>query len=179
MRQEVVEEFQKLTRFEKLAKEYFPQIWEFFEMLEETTLTSFHQTGPTASTGEEERPVTITNFHQTGPTASTGKEERPVTTVTNFHQTICTASTGKEERPVTTITNFDQTVCATSTEEEERPVTAVTNFDQTVCTARTEEEETIDRLIEEVYQSKDTIFNIVDILAEIYDLQFFFFLLYF
>ena len=158
MRQEVVEEFQKLKRFEKLAKEYFPQIWEFFEMLEETTLTSFHQTGPTASTGEE---------------------ERPVTTVTNFHQTICTASTGKEERPVTTITNFDQTVCATSTEEEERPVTAVTNFDQTVCTARTEEEETIDRLIEEVYQSKDTIFNIVDILAEIYDLKFFFFLLYF
>ena len=167
MRQEVVEEFQKLKRFEKLAKEYFPQIWEFFEMLEET---NFHQTGPTASTGEEERPVTtVTNFHQTVCTASTG-EERPVTTVTNFHQTVCTASTGEKERPVTTITNFDQTVCATSTEKEERPVTAVTNFDQTVCTARTEEEQTTDRLIQEVYRSKDTIFNIEDILAEIYDL---------
>ena len=71
MRQEVVEEFQKLKRFEKLAKEYFPQIWEFLEMLE----------------------TTLTNFHQTGPTASTGEEERPVTRVTNFHQTVCTAST--------------------------------------------------------------------------------------
>ena len=59
-------------------------------------------------------------------------------------------------------------------EEEERPVTTITNFDQTVCTAIAEEE-TIDRLIQEVYQSKDTIFNIEDILDEIYD----FFLLYF
>ena len=120
-------EFQRLKRFEKLAKEYFPQTWEFLEILEETTITYFHQTEPTASTGEEERAVTaVTNFHQTGPTASTG--------------------------------------------EEERSVTAVTNFDQTVCTASTEEEETINRLIEEVYQSKDIIFNIEDILDEIYDL---------
>ena len=97
-------EFQNLKRFEKLAKEYFPQIWEFFEILEETTITNFQQTGPTVST------------------------------------------------------------------EEERPVTAVTNFDQTGPTASTGEEETIDRLIEEVYQSKDSIFNIEDILDEIYDL---------
>ena len=95
-----------MKRFEKLAKEYLPQILEFFEMLEETTIT-------------------------------------------NFHQTVCTASKG---------------------EEQERPVTTITNFDQTVCTACTEEEETIDRLIKEVDQSKDTIFNIEDILDEIYDL---------
>ena len=141
-------EFQRLKRLEKLVEEYFPQIWEFFEILEETTITNFQQTGPTTGTGEEERPVTaVTNFDQTGPTASTGEEERPVTAVTNFDQTGPTASTG-----------------------EERPVTAVTNFDQTEPTAGTREEETIDRLIEEVYQSKDTIFNIEDILDEIYDL---------
>ena len=87
---------------------------------------------------------------------------------TTLHQTGPTASTGEEQRPVTTITNFDQTVCTASMEEEERPVTTITNFDQTVCTASAEEE-TIDRQIQEVYQSKDTIFNIEDILDEIYD----------
>ena len=120
-------EFQRLKRLEKLVEEYFPQIWEFFEILEETTITDFQQTGPTTGTGEEERPVTaVTNPNQTGPTASTG--------------------------------------------EEERPVTAVTNSDQTKPTDGTGEEETIDKLIEEVYESKETIFNIEDILDEIYDL---------
>ena len=120
-------EFQRLKRLEKLVEEYFPQIWEFFEILEETTITDFQQTGPTTGTGEEERPVTaVTNPNQTGPTASTG--------------------------------------------EEERPVTAVTNSDQTKPTDGTGEEETIDKLIQEVYESKETIFNIEDILDEIYDL---------
>ena len=118
-------EFQRLKRLKKLVEEYFPQIWEFFEILEETTITDSEQTGPTTGTGEEERPVTaVTNPNQTGPTASTG---------------------------------------------EERPVTAVTNSDQTEPTDGTGEKETIDRLIEEVYQNKETIFNIEDILDEIYD----------
>ena len=61
-------EFQRLKRLEKLVEEYFPQIWEFFEILEETTITDSEQTGPTTGTGEEERPVTaVTNPNQTGP----------------------------------------------------------------------------------------------------------------
>ena len=142
-------EFQRLKRFEKLVEEYFPQIWEFFEILEETTITDFQQTVPTTGKGGEERAVTaVTNSNQTGPTTGTGEEERPVTAVTNPNQTGSTASTG----------------------EEERLVTAVTNSDQTEPTDGTGEEETIDRLIEEVYQSKETIFNIEDILDQIYDL---------
>ena len=69
-------------------------------------------------------------------------------------------STEEQERSVTTLANFGQSVCTPSTKEEKRSVTTLANFGHSICTPSTEEVETIDRLIQEVSQNRDTIFNI-------------------